>query len=90
MDGGMGNLCRDKGNINFLAQRSTGSENSRPGAAEIPQTGGVAGGGAGVRFMRFSRSGAAMRCRVFPIFAGNRIIIAQFKCTESKIQMYKN
>ena len=73
MDGGMGNLCRDKGNINFLAQRSTGSENSRPGAAEIPQTGGVAGGGAGVRFMRFSRSGAAMRCRVFPIFAGNRI-----------------
>ena len=31
MDGGMGNLCRDKGNINFLAQRSTGSENSRPG-----------------------------------------------------------
>ena len=73
MDGGMGNLCRDKGNINFLAQRSTGSENSRPGAAEIPQTGGVAGGGAGVRFMRFSRPGAAMRCRVFPIFAGNRI-----------------
>lgn len=69
----MGNLCRDKGNINFLAQRSTGSENSRPGAAEIPQTGGVAGGGAGVRFMRFSRPGAAMRCRVFPIFAGNRI-----------------
>ena len=23
--------------------------------------------------MRFSRPGAAMRCRVFPIFAGNRI-----------------
>lgn len=40
--GGMGNLCRDKGNINFRAQCSTGSENSRSGAAETPRTGGVA------------------------------------------------
>lgn len=29
--GGTGNLCRDKGNINFRAQCSTGSENSRFG-----------------------------------------------------------